>query len=73
MYPPSEPGEVEANYFAANLLMPESFLRRDLSKVRLSALDEAQMRSLAQRYGVSAQALTIRLMDLELLGGLSQT
>jgi Zn-dependent peptidase ImmA (M78 family) len=73
MYPPSQPGEVEANYFAANLLMPETFLRRDLSKVRLSALDDAQMRTLAQRYGVSAQALTIRLMDLRLLGGLSQT
>jgi Zn-dependent peptidase ImmA (M78 family) len=64
-----DPKEIEANTFAASLLMPEHMLRADLTKREFSALDEAAVRSLALRYGVSEQALTFRLVNLELLEG----
>jgi Zn-dependent peptidase ImmA (M78 family) len=64
------PQEVEANSFAAALLMPEEFLRRDLITANIDALDENAVKKLAHKYGVSAQALTIRLMQLGLLSGL---
>lgn len=71
LHPPAQPEEVEANVFAANLLMPEAFLRSDLAKLQLDPSDEVAMRKLAQRYRVSPQALAIRLMDLGLLSGLA--
>lgn len=64
------PQELEANLFAAALLMPEDFLRYDLEAGSLDALDENAVKKLAHRYGVSPQALTIRLMQLGLLAGL---
>lgn len=67
---PSSPEEVEANTFAAALLMPEHFLRQDLREHKLDAHDESALRRLAKRYKVSPQALTIRLMELGLLRGL---
>ncbi len=68
----SAPIEVEANAFAAALLMPEDFLRDDLHNRTVDMFDEAAVKRLAQRYQVSVQALTIRLMELGLLRGLSQ-
>ena len=65
-----EPIEVEANAFAAALLMPEPILRHDLRHRTIDALDESAVRRLAQQYQVSVQALTLRLMQLGLLGGL---
>lgn len=64
--------EVEANAFAAALLMPETFLREDLRDRTIDMFDESAVRRLAQRYKVSVQALTIRLMELGLLRGLQQ-
>jgi Zn-dependent peptidase ImmA (M78 family) len=64
------PQELEANAFAAALLMPEDFLRRDLQAASVDALDENAVKKLAHKYGVSTQALTIRLMHLGLLSGL---
>tara|TARA_Y100000114_G_scaffold155435_1_gene179602 strand:- start:11536 stop:12066 length:531 start_codon:yes stop_codon:yes gene_type:complete len=62
--------EVEANKFAAELLMPEAELREDTSKEgsfdlinRTSATDEIIAR-LAEKYEVSEQAMTIRLTTL---------
>lgn len=52
--------EREANEFAAELLMPESFLREDADP---GALDVPR---LARKYEVSEQALWIQLMDLKL-------
>lgn len=66
---PSDARELEANAFAAALLMPEPHIRRDLRGQYIDAFDEAAVRGLAGRYGVSQQALTIRLMRLGLIGG----
>jgi Zn-dependent peptidase ImmA (M78 family) len=60
--------EIEANAFAAVLLMPESFLKEDLENFVLDVDDPRQVQQLAQRYGVSAQAMTIRLTNLLSLG-----
>jgi len=64
--------EVEANAFAAALLMPEDFLREDLRDRTVDMFDDLAVRRLAQRYKVSVQALTIRLMELGLLRGIQQ-
>jgi Zn-dependent peptidase ImmA (M78 family) len=52
--------EIEANEFAAELLMPEPFLRRDVAQAGLN------VPTLARRYQVSEQALWIQLIDLKL-------
>lgn len=57
--------EAEANEFAAALLMPQSMLKRDLNDGPIDALDEDAVKVLAQRYRVSVQALTIRLVRLD--------
>jgi|SRR5450759_1488160 len=64
------PIEVQANAFAAALLMPEGFLREELQDRAFDMFDELAVRRLAQKYKVSVQALTIRLMELGLLRGL---
>ena len=59
--------EIEANLFAAELLMPKQFLEEDLRKlgpVDLLDLNEAALASLATKYKVSPQALTFRLANL---------
>jgi len=60
--------EREANLFAAELLMPAKFLEQDLKKSDLDLLEERgaakKLQSLAKKYGVSVQALTIRLANL---------
>lgn len=57
--------EIEANRFAAELLMPQHFLRIDLAKVeKFHADDEEVIADLARRYGVSGQAMAIRLNSL---------
>jgi Zn-dependent peptidase ImmA (M78 family) len=71
MHTPGTQAEVEANTFAATLLMPEQLLKSDLAGQVVDAFDEVAVRKLAQRYGVSPQALTIRLTELGLLSGFS--
>jgi len=61
--------EIEANAFAAELLMPESLLRQDLSTQDIDVFDDGSLRTYAQRYQVSLQALTIRLSKLGLIQG----
>lgn len=61
--------EREANLFAAELLMPAKFLAKELRKKEFDLLEDelladSVLRSLAQRCGVSLQALTIRLHNL---------
>ena len=56
--------EIEANTFAAELLMPESLLKIDLVTLKLDMDDDRQLAVLASRYGVSTQALTYRLLNL---------
>lgn len=75
-----DPKEVEANRFAAELLMPLDFLRADLRDTDIypdlrdadaQGPDEL-IENLAKRYDVSRQAMTIRLTHLglgDILGG----
>ena len=57
--------EKEANYFAAELLMPEKFLRQELRGKRLDLFDDGEeLQKLARKYKVSTQALTFRLTNL---------
>jgi Zn-dependent peptidase ImmA (M78 family) len=56
--------EIEANTFAANLLMPRTFLIKDAAKLDLDFEDQGHVQSLALRYEVSAQAMTFRLLNL---------
>ena len=59
--------EIEANAFAAALLMPEADLKGLLDDHPVDAFDDLTVRRLASRLGVSAQALTIRLTRLGLV------
>lgn len=59
--------EIEANSFAAELLMPEDFIRRHLGSQRVDLHDEQAVERLARDFGVSMQALTIRLVNLRLV------
>jgi Zn-dependent peptidase ImmA (M78 family) len=57
--------EKEANLFAAELLMPAAFLEPDIAALEArNLLDDDVLHSLADKYGVSTQALTYRLAYL---------
>ena len=57
--------EREANLFAAELLMPIQFLEKDVEEVgTFDLLDEEVLGELANKYGVSTQAMTFRLAYL---------
>lgn len=65
---PADEDEVEANRFAAELLMPEEFIRGDLDRIGRAAVEQGEAIShLAKRYQVSRQAMTIRLTSLGLI------
>ena len=56
--------EVEANFFAASLLMPDRMLSTD-SRARSIDLEDADgVKDIARAYGVSPQAMTLRLARL---------
>ena len=59
--------EIEANVFAAELLMPLQFLVRDIKRRGGFDLsnDDAAALDLARTYGVSSQAMSFRLSNLE--------
>lgn len=56
--------EIEANRWAAELLMPTRFLKQDMDKPTLNMGDEDLVNFLAKRYEVSIQAMAIRLANL---------
>lgn len=56
--------EVEANAFAADLLMPAEWIWRDLDGTAIDPGDDGQIALLAAHYGVSQQALLIRLASV---------
>jgi Zn-dependent peptidase ImmA (M78 family) len=56
--------EIEANFFAASLLMPERFLHSDPRAVEMDLEDEKAIKALSHAYGVSAQAMTHRLLRM---------
>lgn len=59
--------EIEANAFAAELLMPKDIVVRYVRENRVDVHDEMYVRRLALKFGVSEQALTIRLTRLGLV------
>ncbi len=60
----TDDNEIEANQFAAELLMPTEFLQDDLRDISDEDEPEAAISKLARKYGVSNQAMTIRLNAL---------
>jgi Zn-dependent peptidase ImmA (M78 family) len=56
--------EVEANAFAANLLMPADWVWRALEDEPIDLNDDSQIAELASRFGVSQHALLIRIAAL---------
>jgi Zn-dependent peptidase ImmA (M78 family) len=58
--------EIEANGFAAELLMPTEMLEHDLDDTEPDYEDDELTRWLADRYKVSLQAMAIRLGNLRL-------
>jgi Zn-dependent peptidase ImmA (M78 family) len=56
--------EMQANDFAACLLMPERFIQAHLKDKTVDLEDDEFLAALAKRFGVSTQALTYRLINL---------
>lgn len=59
--------EIQANSFAAELLMPFAMLRGDLRGHVLDYENDDEIRTLANRYKVSLQAMIFRLTNLGLI------
>ena len=56
--------EIEANFFAASLLMPEKILAADPRTAFIHLDDDATVEALAKSYKVSRQAMSLRLTRL---------
>lgn len=59
--------EVEANAFAAALLMPSSLVREDIKRQDLDLDDEDDLCTLAKRFNVSGSSMSFRLAKIGLL------
>lgn len=59
--------EVEANAFAAALLMPAPLLHQEIAKHDYDLDDEDDLSTLAKRFNVSTTAMSFRLVNLGLL------
>ncbi|HET7727343.1 MAG TPA: ImmA/IrrE family metallo-endopeptidase [Candidatus Limnocylindrales bacterium] len=59
-----DPDEMDANAFAAALLMPEDEVWEAAEAYGLDINDDAAMRKAARHFGVSVQALSYRLANL---------
>lgn len=62
-----DPIEVEANQFAAELIMPAAKVRELFNDHRFDIDDEGALRRLATQFQVSATAMAVRLSSLELV------
>ena len=58
--------EQEANAFAAALLMPEHFVRKEIEKYSFDLTNENSMKKLAKTFNVSVPAMTYRISNLGL-------
>jgi Zn-dependent peptidase ImmA (M78 family) len=56
--------EIEANQFAAELLMPAQWIEATARTRRFDLNDDEAIRALASEFGVSQQAMTFRLANL---------
>lgn len=61
--------EVEANNFAAELLMPEEAIRKILKSVNYETFDENSLKVLSDKFEVSDSAMTLRLYKLGIIQG----
>lgn len=59
-----DPREIEANAFAAEILMPQRLLAEALDTDEIDIEDDDQMDALAKKFRVSASAIRFRLSDL---------
>jgi len=59
--------EREANALAAALLMPQGLIEGQIRQRQIDLYDDSAIAQLARHFDVSEQALTIRLMHLDLL------
>ncbi len=58
--------EIQANMFAAALLMPKAFLEKDYKEIsKTGLLEEEDLKFLADKYQVSEDAMKIRLINLQ--------
>ena len=57
--------EIEANQFAAELLMPSSLLIKSLKKKGFDIDDEEPLEGLAKKFRVSKQALEFRIRNMQ--------
>lgn len=62
----TDPLEIEANQFAAELLMPADLVREVLTRQPMDIDDDAALRQLAAQFDVSLSAMSIRLSALGL-------
>lgn len=59
-----DPEEIEANRFAAELLMPKEFVAQDILEREIDFENDDDIEVLARRYQVSRQAMTLRISNL---------
>lgn len=60
-----EEKEAEANIFAMELLVPTSFLLRDLAgNFAIDPTGDERVKALAKRYGVTVELMMIRIADV---------
>ncbi|MGC2224886.1 MAG: ImmA/IrrE family metallo-endopeptidase [Methylocella sp.] len=64
----TDPREIEANQFAAALLMPARLIDSVLKNKSVDIEDERTVKEFAKLFGVSPQAFTFRLINLGLAG-----
>ena len=59
--------EQEANDFAASILMPDFFVRKEAEKLNGDLHDDVNVEALAKIFDVSSSAMTYRLINLGLI------
>lgn len=59
--------EIDANRFAAELLMPKEFIARSLGGRKVGLHDEGAVTNLANRFKIGRQALVIRFANPNLV------
>ena len=62
-----DPKEIEANQFAASLLMPSGLLKARTAEVARGPILDSHLSRLSEDFAVSEQAMIIRLLTLELV------
>jgi Zn-dependent peptidase ImmA (M78 family) len=58
--------EIEANQFAAELLMPKALVEKELAGRQFDIEDDAPLEEIAKKFRVSKQALELRIRSIQL-------